>query len=214
MSVVVDAKLIGHGQKHGIGLANSFVFRELVNKNVRLGGVAAAENSSCIVAEESSDRVGAFFAIPEIGPIAIVHECKDAATDRDARLSRMTCRPPCCHGKFEFARPAGREMGRPLSSFLRVELCRFIASLAARGGRWRSSPRPTRCAHASPPRTARPAAGREDLETSVVGSGRAKPSPRRTSRKTSVWRLAMSASVIPSGGAIAEVAPSIDHLFG
>ena len=33
------------------------------------------------------------------------------------------------------------------------------------------------------------------------GFGCAMPSPRGTSSKTSVWRLAMSASVIPSGGA-------------
>jgi hypothetical protein len=46
MSVIVDAELIVHGQEHGIGLANSFVFRELVNKNTWLGGVAAAENGS------------------------------------------------------------------------------------------------------------------------------------------------------------------------
>ena len=46
------------------------------------------------------------------------------------------------------------------------------------------------------------------------GLGCAKPSPRSTSRKTSVWRRAMSASVIALRRRVAEVAPAVDHLLG
>src|SRR5580658_2256941 len=45
------------------------------------------------------------------------------------------------------------------------------------------------------------------------GLGFAKPCPRKTSRKTSVWRRAMSASVSPSGR-VAKIAPAVDHLLG
>ena len=51
-------------------------------------------------------------------------------------------------------------------------------------------------------------------ETSGDGFGLAKPSPRITSRNTSAWRRAMSASVMPSRRRVAEVAPAVDHLFG
>jgi hypothetical protein len=42
VGVIVDAELIGHGQKQRIGFRDSFIFRdELLDQNVRLRGVAA-----------------------------------------------------------------------------------------------------------------------------------------------------------------------------
>jgi hypothetical protein len=60
VGVVVDAELDRHGQEDGVSLGNGFVFRKLVNENIRFGGVAAAKNGSRIIAEEP-DRVGASF---------------------------------------------------------------------------------------------------------------------------------------------------------
>ena len=45
------------------------------------------------------------------------------------------------------------------------------------------------------------------------GFGLAKPSPFSSSRKTSAWRRAMSASVLALGRLVAEVAEAVDHLL-
>src|SRR5271170_1107995 len=93
MGVVVDTELIGDGQEERVGLGDSFVLGELLNENVRLGGVAAAKDGSCVVAEEA-DRVLVLVSAAEIGTVAIVHQRKDAAADRHPRLARMTGRLP------------------------------------------------------------------------------------------------------------------------
>ena len=46
MSVVVDTKLIGDGQEQRVGRSDSFVLRELLDEDIRLGSVAAAENGA------------------------------------------------------------------------------------------------------------------------------------------------------------------------
>ena len=78
VGVIVDPKLIRDGQKQCVGLGDSFVFRELLDEEIPLGGVAAAKNGSCVVAEEA-----------DIVLVLVVHECKDAAADRYPRLARM-----------------------------------------------------------------------------------------------------------------------------
>jgi len=88
VGVIVDPKLIRDGQKQCVGLGDSFVFRELLDEEIPLGGVAAAKNGSCVVAEEA-DIVLVLVPASEIGTVAVVHECKDAAADRYSRLARM-----------------------------------------------------------------------------------------------------------------------------
>src|SRR5580692_5460907 len=78
MGVVVDTKLIRDGQEQRVSFGDGFVFRELLNENVRLGGVAAAKNGACVVAEEA-DAVLVLVLAPEIGTVAVVHQRKDAA---------------------------------------------------------------------------------------------------------------------------------------
>jgi hypothetical protein len=96
----------------------------LLDEDVRFGGVAAAKNGSCVVAEEA-DSILVLVPAPKIGTVAVVDECKDAAADRYPRLARVTGRLP------RFTEYPDLLRGRPLSSFLSVELCRFIPSLAA-----------------------------------------------------------------------------------
>ncbi len=89
VGVVVDTKLIRDGQEQCVSLCDSFVFRELLDEEVRLGGVAAAENGAPVVAEEA-DAVFVLAVAPEIGAVAIVHQREDAAADRHPRLALMT----------------------------------------------------------------------------------------------------------------------------
>ena len=53
VGVVVDTELIGDGQEQRVSLGDGFVFRELLDEDVRLSGVAAAKNGSGVVAEEA-----------------------------------------------------------------------------------------------------------------------------------------------------------------
>ncbi len=53
MGVVVDPELIGDGQEQRVSLCDGFVFRKLLDEEIRLGGIAAAENRSRVVAEEA-----------------------------------------------------------------------------------------------------------------------------------------------------------------
>src|ERR1700722_13282347 len=80
VDVVIDAELIWYRQQQRVGLGNGFVLLELFDQNVRLGGVAAAENGAPVVAEEA-DRVCALAVAAEIGAVAIVHQRKNAAAD-------------------------------------------------------------------------------------------------------------------------------------
>ena len=46
VGVVVDAELVGHGQEQRVGLGDGFVLLQLIDQDVRLGGVAAPENGA------------------------------------------------------------------------------------------------------------------------------------------------------------------------
>ena len=63
VGVVVDAELIGHGQQQRVGLGDGLVLLQLLDQHVRLGGVAAAEDGACVVAEEA-DLVPLLVAAP------------------------------------------------------------------------------------------------------------------------------------------------------
>jgi len=89
VGVVVDAELIRDGQEQRVSLCDGFIFRELLDEDVWLGSIAAAKNGSCVVAEEA-DSVLVLVLTPELGPVAIVYECKDTATDRYPRLAPVT----------------------------------------------------------------------------------------------------------------------------
>src|ERR1700688_3039631 len=93
VGVIVDTELIRDGQEQCVSLCDGFVFRELLDEDVRLCGVNAAKNGSRVVAEEA-DSVLVLVAAPEIRTVAVVHECKDAATDRYPRLARVAGRLP------------------------------------------------------------------------------------------------------------------------
>ena len=89
MGIIIDAKLIRHGQKQRVGLCDSFVFCELLDQDVRLCGIAAAKNGSRVVAEKP-DSVLALVLLSEISAIAVVYECEDAAADGHPRLACIT----------------------------------------------------------------------------------------------------------------------------
>ncbi len=54
------------GQEQRVSLCDGFVFRKLLDEEIRLGGIAAAENRSRVVAEEA-DLIVVLVAAPEIG---------------------------------------------------------------------------------------------------------------------------------------------------
>src|SRR5258706_9187051 len=60
---------------------------------MRLGGIAAAEDRPSPLVDES-DLVINFAPAPKIGAVTIVHQCEDAAADRDPRLASMACLLP------------------------------------------------------------------------------------------------------------------------
>src|ERR1700744_1914669 len=80
MRVVGNAQLGGDGQQQRVGLGDGFVFPELLDEHVRLGGVAAAEDRPGPLVDES-DLVTLFAPAPEISAITIVHQREDAAAD-------------------------------------------------------------------------------------------------------------------------------------
>src|ERR1035437_4487143 len=57
---------------------------------MRLGGIAAAEDRPSPFVDES-DLVIIFAPASKIAAVTIVHQCEDAAADRDPGLASMTC---------------------------------------------------------------------------------------------------------------------------
>ena len=166
-----------------------------------------------VVLVEHADLVRRSSPRAEIHAVAIVDEREDAAADRDPRRHARARPPSTPRGRRGSARPAGRGTAcrsRRFSASSSAGSCRASPPIR----RWRSCRRPTRCARASLPSTARGATGRAGWRTSAAGWACAKPSPRSTSRNTSVWRRAMSASLIALGRRVAEIATAVDHLLG
>src|SRR5271170_627434 len=89
MGIVGDAELVRNGQKEGVGLRDGLVSSELIDENVWLGGIAAAKDRSCLLVDEAN-LIVLLAATAEVSAIAIVHQRKDAAADRHARLTRVS----------------------------------------------------------------------------------------------------------------------------
>ena len=53
MRVVGNAQLVGDGQQQRVGLGDSFVLPELLDQDIRLGGIAAAEDRPGPLVDES-----------------------------------------------------------------------------------------------------------------------------------------------------------------
>src|SRR6202035_3129701 len=80
MRVVGHAQLVGDGQQQRVGLGDSFVLPELLDEYMRLSGIAAAEDRTSPLVDES-DLVIIFAPAPEIAAITIVHQREDTAAD-------------------------------------------------------------------------------------------------------------------------------------
>src|SRR4029077_16512239 len=78
MRVVGNAQLVGNGQQQRIGLGDGFVFPKLLDQQLRLGGITAAEDRACVRVDES-DLVVTVARAPEISAVAIVDQREDAA---------------------------------------------------------------------------------------------------------------------------------------
>ena len=200
MGVVVDAELVGHGEQQRVGLGDGLVLLAAARPARPARRRSCGRRSARVLSLDEADLVLALVAAAEIGAVAIVDQREDAAADRDARLARVAGRLP------------GLAVGADLLGLLDVErlagLVVTSASSSAGSCRawppirpWRWSRRPTRCARAGPPNAARARSRPGGFGNIGRGLGLAKPSPRSTSRNTSAWRRAMSASVSPSAGA-------------
>src|SRR5271168_1402263 len=108
MRVVGHAQLVGNGQQQRVGLGDRFVFPELLDQYMRLGGIAAAEDRPGPLVDES-DLVIIFAPAPKIAAVTIVHQREDAAADGDPRLANMACLLP------------GGAVGPDLGSLLHME---------------------------------------------------------------------------------------------
>jgi hypothetical protein len=73
MRVVGNAQLIGDGQQQRVGLGDSFVFPELLDQDMRLGSVTAAEDRPGPLVDES-DLVIIFAPAPKISAVTIVDQ--------------------------------------------------------------------------------------------------------------------------------------------
>src|ERR1700677_1069540 len=94
MGIIGDAELVGDGQEQGIGLRDSFIPLQLLDEDVRGGGIASAEDRPRPLVEIAA-LVRFLAPAPEVGAIAIVDEREDAAADRNARLQLMASLLPC-----------------------------------------------------------------------------------------------------------------------
>jgi len=88
VGVVIDAELVGHGQEQRVGLGDGLVLGQLLDEDVGLGGVAAAENGPPLRLDVA--EVVRVLGTAEVGAVAVVDEGEDAAADRNARASLMT----------------------------------------------------------------------------------------------------------------------------
>ncbi len=80
MRIVSDAQLVRDRQEEGVGLRDSFVLFQLLDENVRLGGIASTEDRPGLLVNEA-DLVPLLVSASEVGAIAIIYERKDAPAD-------------------------------------------------------------------------------------------------------------------------------------
>src|SRR5580698_81074 len=87
--IVGNAELIWNGEQERVGLRNCFVFPKLLDENVRLSSIAAAEDCPRLFVKET-DLVLFVRASSEVGTIAIIEQREDTPANRNARSSRVT----------------------------------------------------------------------------------------------------------------------------
>ena len=85
MRIVVDTELVGDGEQQRVSLGDGLVALQLLDKDVRLGGIGAAEHGE-LFRLDVTEMIFALVAA-EIRPVAIVHQREDAAADGDPRLA-------------------------------------------------------------------------------------------------------------------------------
>jgi hypothetical protein len=107
VGVVVNAELIGHGQEQRVGLGDGFVLLELRDENVRLGGVAAAENGARVCVEKT-DLVPLLAAAAE-RPSVLARRLQSCALNLRSWTSRFSS------GFFRRWRPAETTRPAPTS---------------------------------------------------------------------------------------------------
>jgi len=78
--IVGDAQLIGDREQQRIGLGDGLILLELLDQNLRLGGVAAAEDRARVGVDEA-DLVLTPALVTEIGAVALIDQREDAAAD-------------------------------------------------------------------------------------------------------------------------------------
>jgi hypothetical protein len=211
MGVVVDTELIGDGQQERVGFCDGFVFRELPDKDVRLGGVAAAEDGLGVVAEEA-DLVLVLTAAPEIGAVALVDQREDAAADRHPRRARVSGRLPSRAEDPDLLRLLDVKRASAL-----VDLeCRALQVHPELGGPLSGGVR-----GGAPPDSFAQAL-RVGLDAQEAGWIRKHRPWVRTREAVSAQHLQKDFGVVPGhvgvglslGRDVTEVAPAVDHLLG
>ena len=78
MHIVRNTQLVRNGQQQGIGLLYSLVFAKLLNKDIRLRGIAATEDNSRVPVDESN-FVLSLTITTEVCTITIVDQCENAS---------------------------------------------------------------------------------------------------------------------------------------
>src|SRR3569833_2793040 len=78
--IVGAAQLIGDREQQRIGLGDGLILLELLDQNLRLGGVAAAEDRARVGVDEA-DLVLTPALVTEIGAVALIDQREDAAAD-------------------------------------------------------------------------------------------------------------------------------------
>jgi signal transduction histidine kinase len=89
VSVVVDAKLVGHGEQERVGGRDRLVLLELLDQHIRLRSVGAAEDRLSLRVDEP-DLVGVLVAPAKVLAVPVGHQGEDAPAHRHPRLALVT----------------------------------------------------------------------------------------------------------------------------
>ena len=195
--VVLNIKLVWDGEQEGVGLCDGHVLLELLDEHVWLGSVATVKDrSGCRV--QVAQLIFLRAASSEVGSIKIVHQGEDTAAHGNAgRASMASLLPGCSEAPIWAA--CWTWNGSPDSSILRVELCRFIPSLAAQTAvAFEEAPHQIRSRNSSECGSRRSSPG--GSANIGGGFGLAKPLPQRSSKNSSACRRPMAASSFPAAG--------------
>src|SRR6202041_4220915 len=78
------------------GLRDCLVFPKLLDENIRLGSIAAAEDRPCVFVKESDFVLLFLRASSEIGTIAVIEQRKNTAANGNARSACVASFLPGC----------------------------------------------------------------------------------------------------------------------